>query len=64
MGEKKIYNLFSADAPIHSIVLPQEEEHNRGFCFIQYYCNSDVETVVEKMNGSTVGVGVWRRCEG
>ena len=56
--------MFSADAPIHSIVLPQEGEHNRGFCFIQYYCNSDVETVVEKMNGSTVGVGVWRECEG
>ena len=57
MSEKKIYNLFSADAPIHSIVLPQEADHNRGFCFIQYYCNNDVETVVEKMNGSTVGVG-------
>ena len=59
MSEKKVYNMFSALAPIHSIVFPTEENHNKGFCFIQYYCNSDVETVIEKMNGSTVQV-----CEG
>ena len=51
-----MYNLFSAFAPIHSIVFPTEENRNKGFCFIQFYCNSDVETVIEKMNGSTVQV--------
>ena len=56
MSEKKVYNLFSAFAPIHSIVFPTEENRNKGFCFIPFYCNSDVETVIEKMNGSTVQV--------
>lgn len=30
---------------------------NKGYCFIQYYCNADVDTVVGAMNGYSWNVG-------
>ena len=59
ISEKKIYNLFAPHAPIHHITLPMQENSNmnKGYCFIQYYCNADVDTVVTAMNGYSWNVG-------
>ena len=60
ISEKKIYNLFCSYAPIHHITLPMKENSNmnKGYCFIQYYCNADVDTVIAAMNGYDLNVGV------
>ena len=65
VSEKKIYNLFCKHAPIHHITLPMQENStlNRGYCFIQYYCNADVDTVIAAMNGFNWNVGVHEAYE-
>ena len=50
--------MFSGHAPIHSLTVPRRENGDtQGYCFVQLFCNNDVETVVGAMNGMKLGVG-------
>lgn len=63
MTETRLYNLFSAHVPVHSVLLPRVEaggaSRSRGYGFVQVYCSADVETAVSAVNGVTVMVEAW-----